>query len=118
VGVDVERHTPVAPATIAAVLCPEERSAHARLAPDAAASYFFSRWTLKESLVKATGEGLRAALDAIHCVERGGCFDFPGWAPFRGWRCPLEDGYSLAVCHRGGEPPAGVRRVSFDALCG
>lgn len=67
VGVDVEAVGPAAVARELAprVLSPGERAGLEGLEDDAIAARFFALWTLKESYVKVTGEGMSAPLTEV-----------------------------------------------------
>lgn len=67
VGVDVEAVGPadVARELSARVLSPEERAGLEGLDDEALRQRFFALWTLKESYVKVTGEGMSAPLTEI-----------------------------------------------------
>ena len=62
---------------------------------------FFRLWTLKESYIKATGEGLRRALDSF-CILPGESATADG---YRLAEYGIE-GYRIACCTAGDEPPA------------
>jgi len=84
----------------------EERAALLALAPEARRQRFFELWTLKESYLKATGEGLALALDAFRFElpgEQGLTMHMrPGLADspqrWRMWQLILRPGYLTAIC--------------------
>jgi 4'-phosphopantetheinyl transferase len=67
VGVDVERRRQVqdASALAARYLAADEARALEALPPDARSDGFLRCWTVKEAVLKATGEGLSKALDSF-----------------------------------------------------
>lgn len=90
---------------------PEESAALLSLPPANRRRRFFELWTLKESYIKARGQGLAIALDAFRFEltgERGLTLhmrpelgDSPeGW---RLWQLELRSGYLAAVCAARGE---------------
>ncbi|WP_180001910.1 4'-phosphopantetheinyl transferase family protein [Pollutimonas harenae] len=88
VGVDIERQRETADLDALArmVLSPAETDSWAVLPPADRAPVFFSTWTAKEALVKATGRGLGLGLSALE-VGR-----FPGGVPDAG--CCVQMGES------------------------
>lgn len=74
VGVDVEVARPLRPGLAQAVLAPEEWRSHQTLPEGQRAAAFFRLWTLKESLLKAAGIGLRQDPRSL----RIGCDHQPG----------------------------------------
>lgn len=78
VGVDIERIVSVrATAAVAEhFFSPRERSALSKLSPEKRARAFFTCWSRKEALVKATGEGMAAALESIEVYPTSGV---KGW---------------------------------------
>jgi len=67
IGVDVERRDRSVDATRLArkFLTPREQAAMARCEGDAAREYFLRLWTCKESMSKATGDGLAAPMSRL-----------------------------------------------------
>jgi 4'-phosphopantetheinyl transferase len=65
VGVDVEKVAPVAPRLAQRIFTPEEYQALITKNGPERRQYFYSLWTLKESLIKAVGKGLAIALDSF-----------------------------------------------------
>jgi 4'-phosphopantetheinyl transferase len=101
VGIDVEEVRPREPLCAERIMAPEELGPFLRLPPLAALDYFHRLWTLKESLLKATGAGL--GLD-----PRGIRLDFGGRritaapAALGGWRLvelPMAGGAKAALCY-------------------
>jgi len=106
VGVDVEKPAPFSPRLPGKVLTAEERGLLERWGTDERKrqELFFRLWTLKESLIKHSGEGLSRPLD-------GFSFQFPSYPDIGEIRCSQEglcfaqenvaDGYILSVCTAG-----------------
>jgi 4'-phosphopantetheinyl transferase len=109
VGVDVERRREVSDAIALArrFFSPQEL-ADVVAASDIAAA-FFTIWTSKEALVKATGEGIGAADLRAFTIPTFGAWRAAAIAP------PL-DGYHAAVAARGDDWTPAVRVVAIDAL--
>ncbi len=115
VGVDVEslaRDTDTG--RLERYFAPAERAALAALPAAGRRQRFFELWTLKESYLKARGEGLRLPLDAFAFELPGGtelrlsCEPRLGDSPqrWRFWQFAPRDGYVVSVCgeRRQGEP--------------
>ena len=105
-GCDIEQIRPVREGLVRRVFTPREAALlESTASEEARTALFFRLWTLKESFVKATGEGIGRGLDTFG-------IDFPGGAPvlaggedawlFREYR--VAEGYACAVC-----APAGAR---------
>lgn len=100
IGCDVERVRKIGMGVAERFFCPEERSMLAAAGSEnERLELFFRIWTMKESYMKITGEGMRMALDAF-CVHPGQ----PSWAEkdarpvpylFREFEVP---GYRASVC--------------------
>lgn len=99
---------------------PRERGALLGLPEAERRRRFFELWTLKESYLKARGEGLRLALDAF-------AFDFTGErglrlsferrladspCRWRFWQFTPRTDYLVAVCAGRGEPSEGEPRLT------
>ena len=98
VGVDVEYIRPIAYERIASRFFHAEECAYMRAAADPAAA-FFTLWTLKESYLKAEGQGFSVSPQSF-CIlpagEDGAAFlDGSGYS-FR--RYHALEGYRLAAC--------------------
>lgn len=112
VGLDVEQERELTdlPAMAAHVCSPTERT------PDAAA--FFTLWTRKEALLKATGEGLASPMSAITLGSSG----VREWVGDGAPRAPVwlrdlhpASGYRAALAGLGPEP-SDVRCADGDGL--
>ena len=62
---DMERHGPSVDGDVAATFAPSEVQGLSALPPGARRERFFALWTLKESVLKASGEGLSRPLDSF-----------------------------------------------------
>jgi 4'-phosphopantetheinyl transferase len=98
---------------------PEEQRWLARFDASERPQRFFELWSRKESLLKATGEGLAGSLASFSAVIIG---SDELTLEFRGWRWRLRSyhelpGYSLALCARSAPPLRPVRvSAPIDAL--
>lgn len=120
VGVDVECHRPLADLAALADLCLSERERHSwRLLADAQKQAEFYRiWTFKESLLKASGEGLQVDLRSLEISAGGRVVRWPprleAYRAYRIQRLPLSAAdAALAVAPaveewRCGELPVGI----------
>ena len=135
VGCDLERIRPVPPRLVSRFFAPSEAEAISALPEPQRPDAFFRLWTLKESVMKATGLGLRllprtceivwdngvprlspAALQAIRSgMDRAAVSSLPAFpalsafpAPdaFYLFECPCPDGYRAACCSADPTPPA------------
>jgi 4'-phosphopantetheinyl transferase len=110
IGVDIERIAPARASTAVAAhfFSSRERSAIANLSPDQRTRAFFTCWSRKEALVKATGEGMSAALESIEV--------YPTPTSVAGWYVedvPVGDLHAAAVALAGSAVPVSG---SFAAL--
>lgn len=102
VGVDAEAIRPdYARAETAALLCHARELAewHA-LEPSARTEAFFALWTLKESLLKAAGDGLTFDPRAIRCAlepVRMLAHHLPAQGRWMSWSARLASGFQLAL---------------------
>ena len=98
IGCDVELRRPVDPALARRFFHPDEAAALDALPASKREEAFFRLWTLKESVLKATGDGLTRPLSSFAICLDGGQARL---APDAGdWRLlSLLDGdYALALC--------------------
>lgn len=114
-GVDIERMRAVKEGMIRRVLTGREREWLTRSADKEEA--FIRLWTLKESYVKATGEGLRVHPDAVEFVmpEKQGeirCSreGFAFWQQKLGWDA------CLSLCVRGRTVPEDMKKLHIVFL--
>lgn len=124
VGLDVEQIAPARAEGLApAVLSTKERADFDRLPPARRATDFFRYWVRKESVLKATGEGLRVPLPDLtvsatdqppRLVEWAGRPDAPARFTLYDLEGDLAHAASLAVI--GGQPA--VREYDAAALIG
>jgi 4'-phosphopantetheinyl transferase len=112
VGLDVERPRPLSDL---AAMAAHVRSPAETVADEAA---FFTAWTRKEALLKATGEGLSAPMSGI-TLGPNGVLGWTGAGAPGGpvWLRDLQPaaGYVAAVAGLGPDP-AGVRESDGDAV--
>lgn len=110
VGVDLERLRPAPMRAAARVFSPDELDWLA--AEDGRDARFFTLWTLKEALLKATGRGLTQPLRKLNVLPllRGQSVPTPEGAFFG--HTQLFDGYCVSVCTRSAAFPAVPRRLT------
>lgn len=118
IGIDVEKVAPV-DRELLSVLRPEERAYLRQIPEKDQAMEFYRLWTQKESLVKASGEGLGGLLGLESVIAPG-----LGWKTcLNGFRLHrlsfLEPGYSVSASIKGKESIA-IARLElpdrFDSL--
>lgn len=104
IGIDIERHKDIDVNAIASLTCSRaERQALGICRSDSVISAFYGCWTRKESLIKATGQGLPLELDAINVGLNGARTIRPhtvNKCDARQWAVrsiPTECGYSAAL---------------------
>ena len=116
VGVDIEKQRAVDYLRLAERFFHPGETAYLLQAGDPCEA-FFTLWTLKESYLKATGDGFSAPL-SYACILPDACMGAtvtgaPGWL-FRRYGAP--PGYSLAVCSTDGGFPAAVETLDLLSL--
>jgi 4'-phosphopantetheinyl transferase len=118
VGVDIERIRPIDLDIARRFFAPEEYAELRRYSGWAQTEYFFRLWALKESYIKAVGQGLSLPLDSFIIGGRDGCItiEFRAGSPtaeyaFRTY--DIDSGYCLALC---GSHPALPNRVQVWRL--
>ncbi len=110
VGADLERLRPAPMRTAGRVFAPEELDWLA--AGEDGDARFFTLWTMKEALLKASGRGLTLPLREVNVLPllRGQTAATPEGAFFG--HTQLFDGYCLSVCTRSAAPPSAPRRLT------
>jgi 4'-phosphopantetheinyl transferase len=117
VGVDVERHVFVERGVVELALSSSEQAQYHGLPMDEREAFFFRCWTLKESRVKATGEGLTASpARMVFCRDEEDRLVLVGESAWSAWIVPLEAGYTLALCSAIPVPPGAPVRVPLSAI--
>lgn len=116
VGVDVERHALVERGVVELALSSSEQAEYDRWPVDEREAFFFRCWTLKESRLKATGEGLTASLARLVFRREGDRLVLVGEPSWSAWVVGLEAGYTLALCSAFPEPPGAALRIPISAL--
>lgn len=117
VGVDVERMMPMEAETMRLLLGRSEDESAEGISDDAALRFFYRRWTMLESWLKAEGTGLHDGHPlATFAPKPVGAERFlvdarePGKAPWivepLAFDLSVPDRYALAVCRRPEEHPA------------
>ena len=121
VGVDVEEHRPQSPATARLVFTAAEMAEWEELGAAAREEYFYLRWTLKESFVKATGQGLAVPFERLQILTDGKVYTWveAPWLVAREF--VLAQGYTCSLCVTRPEPfpataePGGVCQLERRA---
>jgi len=113
VGADVERVRRVEPALARRVMSECELAAFKGSTDKD--GFFFRIWTLKESYLKQTGQGIACELRSLSFTLEGDAvmFNVPGYT-FGLYS--LWDGYQAAACLAFGAPPAAVIMPTLDEL--
>ena len=119
VGVDIEHLRPRPSGRFAENCCsPLERRELTRLSPPRRLPFLYARWTLKEALLKATGEGLSQPMRSIEMNPLGDDPDlYACRRDGRVWSCRswIGGGYAWATAVPAGSRPQGVRLVHAAA---
>ena len=112
-GVDVEgpRRRTVVSAIARRFFRPEERRALDEAAESERSQLFLYYWTMKESYLKYTGEGLAGGLESVDTAAL-----WRGDGPAAGRNFLLPDGAVVGVCAPSGHLPDAVQEISFAAL--
>lgn len=110
-GVDVEYPRARAMDIAARFFRPEERQALADAPPEERAALFLRFWTLKESYLKYTGQGLAGGLQAVDTAAL-----LEGDGDLGGRTFPLPDGAWIGVCGQAALLPCEVRHISLREL--
>ena len=112
-GVDVEgpRRRAAVSAIARRFFRPEERRALDEAAESERSRLFLYYWTMKESYLKYTGEGLAGGLESVDTAAL-----WRGDGPAAGRNFLLSDGAVVGVCAPSGHLPDAVQEISFAAL--
>lgn len=116
-GVDAEavEAAHAQPETAAVFCAAPELAAWAALEPAARTEAFFALWTLKESLLKASGLGLSLDPRAVRCglaPLRVEAFPIPATGTWQSWTGPAATRFRLALSLDAGALPVTVRCLS------
>lgn len=113
IGADVERIRPVTPALARRIMSDTEYDSFCR--SDDKKGLFFKIWTLKESYLKQTGQGITCDLKALSFVVSGQDISFnnPDYT-FRLY--DLTDGYQACACVAHGTLPQSVDCIPMEEL--
>ncbi|WP_179218701.1 4'-phosphopantetheinyl transferase superfamily protein [Saccharibacillus sp. O23] len=127
IGIDVERCDPIDAASVRLLLgTPAETAPNGRT-PEEELRFFYARWTMFESWLKAEGTGLHEnhPLSAFAPEPDGACFrvdslkkDSPPWViETTEIELPEPTGYRFALCRRPQESPASeIELLNGDEL--
>ena len=103
-GIDVEAENPRHVLPAQSILSPEEFRQYGALPPEAARTFFFRYWTLKESLLKALGTGLSLNPAALALTFHPAPITAShAGTPLAGWflqELPMPEGLKASLCHR------------------
>ena len=114
VGVDVERIGPIDRETARAVLDAAEFDRFRQLPVAESRAFFFDRWTIRESFLKAVGTGLAIEPGSLRVEEADdGPFITRGDGTYFCRRYAAADGYALCACSADGAFAPGVTEVPF-----
>lgn len=112
-GVDVEH--PRRPSAVRAVIArffhPKEREALAAVPKERRAEHFLRYWTMKESYLKYTGEGLAGGIKAVDVAAL-----WAGKGDVAGRNFPLPDGAMAGIVAAPSLLPNAVTMLSIEAL--
>lgn len=116
IGCDIQEIRPIAPRLPARVLDPREHALFSACGDGEREELFFRYWVLKESCMKASGEGLAMGPSSLHVelsepirvYRRGELLDYAlgEWGDIPGCRC--------AVCREGAEEALDIARELVD----
>ena len=112
-GVDVEgpRRRAAVSAIARRFFRPEERRALDEAPRSERHLLFLRYWTMKESYLKYTGDGLAGGIESVDTAAL-----WRGDGPVAGRNFLLSDGAVIGVCAPSGHLPDAVREISFAAL--
>ena len=117
VGCDIERTAQARKKVAERFFAPEEIEYLRRFSGDTLDREFFRLWTMKESYIKMTGEGLKLPLGSFY-VDIGG--DLSVFREGLPCDCRIKeypiDGYALSICSEDMEFSETIEFVQHDAL--
>lgn len=116
VGCDVEKIAPIDLGVAHRFFLPEEcRDIGSRPTKAAREERFFRYWTLKESVLKATGRGMALPLNAFRILpgEPGSVLQDGHPLPYRLWEFDEISGYRCAVCVAEDDAPPVFRTLEI-----
>lgn len=116
IGVDVEKKRSITDALAKRIMSRDEFSTY--LASTEKAEYFFKIWTLKESYLKFSGQGITRCLSDINFeleIKQDNCQN----ATLKGQPEKLSvidhlEGYTFSACIECGELPTFIQNVTYD----
>lgn len=116
VGIDVEKIRPI-DIELSDCFFSKKETFNLRLQPEPLQlSYFYKLWTLKESYIKAKGEGLSIPLDTFSFVLNEERIDFQSTGDSGNWyfcQYDLDEGYETAICASRREFPEHIEIVAW-----
>ncbi|WP_151735047.1 4'-phosphopantetheinyl transferase family protein [Paenibacillus tengchongensis] len=115
IGIDVEEMKPIEFGIAERFFSVEEYQLLLSEPADRQVAVFYELWTLKESYLKQTGQGLSGGLDSFTVSRNGkGYYDENGRCFFRQYE--VDPRYKLSVCAGHTEFPQEVIRLSLDHI--
>jgi 4'-phosphopantetheinyl transferase len=117
-GIDVELVKPLDLTVAHSIFSPPECVELLSLPPEERLAFFFRLWTIKESLIKAVGQGLSLPLTAYTVTTRETEIFVSGplSASFYFRHYMLEADYPLTICSRENHFPDKVTVVEFENI--
>ncbi len=117
VGIDVERIRRANYLIAERYFSPAEQQDLFALPLDEQQDYFFTLWTIKESYLKATGQGLALSLDTFTVQKSETAFRLSGHPQAEKFQVrlyPIATDYKLAVCSLDPDFPADFRIIRWE----